>query len=84
MQGSRALPTHLAEAAKAEQCRFVERKVSHCRRQERGSVSLGRVQPQSLKQCPLLSVRQALVVWPSMALVGFGLPLLSYQLPQVP
>lgn len=41
MRRSRALPTHLAEAAKAERCSFVERKVSHCRRQERGSVSLG-------------------------------------------
>lgn len=39
-QGSRALPTHLAEAAKAGQRRFAERTVSHCGRQERGGVSL--------------------------------------------
>lgn len=34
-QGSCSLQTHLAEAAKAGQCRFVERKVSHCGRGER-------------------------------------------------
>ena len=33
--GSQTLPTHLAEAVTAGQCRFAGRKVSHCRRREK-------------------------------------------------
>lgn len=58
--GSRALPTHLAEAAKAGQCRFAERKVSHCGRQERAGVSLRAGGSPGASG----SVQHALWVWP--------------------
>lgn len=54
VQGSVALPTYLAEAVEAGQGRSVERKVSHCGREERGGIS-------DLKQGPVPSGWQALV-----------------------
>lgn len=82
-QGSCALPTHLVEAVKAGQCRFVERKVSHCGKQERGGVSLGQgaaPEPRavSITLCsrPWWSGHQ----WPWWALAAH---VLSCQLPQV-
>lgn len=45
--GSQTLPTHLAEAVTAGQCRFAGRKVSHCRRREKTREPRAAVGPQS-------------------------------------
>lgn len=82
-RGSCVLPTHLVEAVMAGQCRFAERKVSHCGRQERRGVSLGRgaapeprAEPITLCGRPWWSGHQ----WPWWALASH---VLSCQLPQV-
>lgn len=45
--GSQTLPTHLAEAVTAGQCRFAGRKVSHCRRRERTREPRAALEPRS-------------------------------------
>lgn len=62
-QGSCAPQTHLAEAAKVGQRRFVERKVSHCRTGER-------CKPRA---APIVLCGRS-GVWSSVALVRYGLP----------
>lgn len=82
-EGAVHLLTHLAEAAKAGQSRFVERKVSHCGRQERGGIRLGQGMAPDPQAASIALCAQVLGVWPSgpcWALASHSIPC---QLPQV-